>query len=93
MVALLDRPGLELGRVGAGRRLGDAKGLQSQFARRDLWQVALLLLFAAVPQQGTHNVHLGVTLARGASGGIYLLQDHRGGAQWQPRAAILLGDQ
>ena len=92
-VAGAHRAGLQLGRVGAGGRLGDAEGLQPQFARGDLRQIALLLLLAAVPQQGAHDVHLGVALAGGAARGVDLLEDHRGGAQRQARAAIFLRDQ
>ena len=51
VVALAHRAGLELGGVGAGGRLGDAEGLQPQFARGDARQILLLLLRAAVPQQ------------------------------------------
>src|SRR5207248_4705315 len=85
--------GLELCRVGAGRRLGDAKRLQAQLAGSDLREVAALLLLAAMPKQRAHDVHLGVALAGGAARGVDLLEDDRGGAQWQARAAILLRDQ
>src|SRR5216684_3273182 len=93
IVAGADRAGLELGRVGAGGRLGDAERLEAQFARGDAREVALFLLGAAVPQERPHDVHLGVALARGAARGVDLLEDDRGGAQWQAGAAILLRDQ
>jgi hypothetical protein len=50
LIALPHRPGLELCRVGAGGRLGHPESLQPQFTRRDLRQIALFLLLAAVPQ-------------------------------------------
>ena len=51
-VALADRGGLELRRVGAGVRLGDAEGLQAQLAGGDLRQV-LRRFCASVPCRST----------------------------------------
>ncbi len=86
-------PRLELGRVGAGGRLGDAEGLQPQRAAGDLRQIALLLRVAAVAQQRAHDVHLRVAGAGVAAGGVDLLEDHRGRAQRQARAAVSFGNE
>ena len=64
LVAVPDGAGLELGGVGAGRRLGDAEGLEAQFTRRDVRQVFLLLFIAAVTEHRAHGVHLGVAGSR-----------------------------
>src|SRR5690606_41296783 len=55
--------------------LGDAKGLQAQRARSDARQEALLLLLAAVAQQGPHGVHLRVAGAGTAAGRMDFLED------------------
>ena len=62
-----DRPGLELGGIRAGGRLGHAERLQAKLALGDLRQVLRLLLGAAVPQNGAHRVHLGMARAGGAA--------------------------
>ena len=92
VVALADGARLEAGRVRPGRRLGHAERLHPDLAGGDAGKVAPLLLLATVPQQRSHDVHLRVALARDASAGIDLLEDHRGGAQRQPGAAILFGN-
>ena len=89
----LDGAGLELRRVGAGRGLGHAEGLQPQLAGRDLRQVFPLLRFAPVPEHRAHRVHLRVARGGVASGGAHFFQDHGGGAQRQTGAAVFLGYQ
>ena len=91
-VALAHRGRLELGGVGAGRRLGDAHRLQAQFAARDLRQIKVLLRLGAVPQQRAHIVHLAVAMAGIAAGAVDLLHHHRRLGQPEARAAIFLGD-
>ena len=59
----------------------------------DLRQVALLLVRAAVLQDGAHDVHLGVAGAGIAAGAVDLLEDRRGRRQRQAGAAEFLGDQ
>ena len=59
-VAVLAGEGLDARGLGAGVGLGDAEGLQAQLAGGDAWQVALLLLVVAVPEERAHDVHLGV---------------------------------
>ena len=81
------------GGVGAAGRLGDAEGLQPQFAGGDLRQVFLLLLRRAVPQDGAHGVHLRVAGGAVAALGVDLLQDRRGRRERQAGAAVFLGDQ
>ena len=92
-VAVLAREGLQRGRVGAAGRLGDAEGLQAQFAARDLRQIFCLLLVAAVPQHRAHRVHLGVAAAAVAARTLDLFEDRRRRRKLQARAAIFLGDQ
>ena len=82
------------GGVGAARRLGDAEGLQAQFAGGDLRQIAFLLRVAAVPQDRAHDVHLRVAGGAVAAG-------RRGSPPGSPRplpraepaAAVFLRDQ
>ena len=85
--------GLQRGGIGAAGRLGDAERLQPQFAAGDLRQPFRLLLVAAVPQQRAHGVHLGVAAAAIAAGALDLFEDRGRGGQFQPGAAIFLGDQ
>ena len=80
VVALASRGGAQRQRVGAGGRLGDAEGLQPQFAAGDLRQIALLLLGAAVPQQRAHRVHLRMAGGAVAAGGVDFLEDRGGRA-------------
>ena len=75
VVALAPRRGAQRKRVGARRRLGDAEGLQAQFAAGDLRQIALFLRGAAVPQDRAHGVHLRVAGGAVAAGGVHLFQD------------------
>src|SRR3546814_8937383 len=74
-VAVAVRPGLELRRVRAGRRLGDAESLEAQLAAGDLRQVFPLLLLAAMPEQRAHGVHLGMAGCGAAPGRVNRLQD------------------
>ena len=90
-VTLGDR--LQRGGVGAAGRLGDAERLQPQFAAGDPGQVLRLLRVVAVPQHGAHRVHLGMAAAAVAAGALDLFQDGRCRRQFQPGAAIFLGDQ
>ncbi len=93
IVAFAPRRGAQGQRVGARGRLGDAEGLQAQFAARDLRQIALLLLGAAVPQDRAHRVHLRVAGGAVAAGGVHFLQDCGGRADAEPAAAVFFGDQ
>ena len=93
VVALLLRARLELGGIGAGGRLGDAEGLQPEFARGDARQVLALLRLAAVPEHRAHGVHLRVAGGGIARAVVDRLQHRTGGGEGQPRAAVLLGDQ
>jgi hypothetical protein len=86
--AILLGPRLELSRIRSCRRLRHTEGLQPQFAGRDLRQIALLLLLAAVPQQCSHDVHLRMARTRHASRRVDLFQDHCGRAQRQARSAV-----
>ena len=92
-VALLHRAGFDLRRLRAGVGLGDAEGLEPQFAARDLGQIAPLLLLAAVLEQRAHRVHLGVAGERIAGRAVDLLQDDAGLGDAETGAAILFGDQ
>ena len=69
------------------------KGLQAKFAAGDTGQVLLLLCRAAVPQDGAHRVHLGVAGCGIAAALVDLLHDRGAGAEAEPAAAKLLGDQ
>ena len=93
VVAVLARERLQRGGVGAAGRLGDAEGLQPQFAARDLRQILGLLLVVAVTKHGAHRVHLGMAAAAVAARALDLLQDRRRSGQLQAGAAIFLGDQ
>ena len=93
VIAVALREGLQRGGIGAAGRLGDAEGLQPQFAGGDLRQILGLLLLAAVPQQGAHDVHLGMAGGAIAAGALDFLEDRGGGRQRQAGAAIFLGDQ
>ena len=92
-VALLAGEGAQRRRVGAAGRFGDAKRLQPQFAGGDFRQIGLLLLVGAVPQDGAHDVHLGVAGRAVAALGLNGFQDCRRGGQRQTGAAVFLGDQ
>ena len=93
VVAVALGEGPQRGRVGAAGRLGDAERLQPQFAAGDPGQILCLLRVVAVPQHGAHRVHLGVAAAAIAARALDLFEDRRRRRQFQPGAAILLGDQ
>ena len=92
-VAYAFRVGLDLGGVRAGGRLGHAEGLEADRSVGDARKVAALLLLAAVPQHRAHHVHLRMTGGRAAAGRMDLLENDAAGADRQPGAAVLLGDQ
>ena len=92
-VAVEPRRGRQRAGVGAGDRLGNAKGLQAQGAAGDLRQILGLLRVRAVPQQRAHRVHLRMAGAAIAAGALHLFQHCRGGGEGQARAAMLLGDE
>ena len=85
--------GLDGGRIRAGVGLGHSEGLQPQVAAGDVWQEALLLLLAAVPQQRAHRVHLGVAGGGVPTGAVDLLEDQAGFPHALAAAAVLLRDQ
>jgi hypothetical protein len=60
--------------------LGDAEGLQAQFAAGDARQIFRLLRVAAVPQQRAHRVHLGVAGRAIAARTMHLVENRHGGA-------------
>ena len=93
MVALALRRGAQGKRIGARGRLGDAEGLQAQFAGGDLGQVLLLLLGRAMPQDGAHGVHLRMAGGAVATRSVHFLEDRRGRANTKPAAAIVFRDQ
>ena len=93
VIAVALGKGLQRRGIGAAGRLGDAERLQPQLAAGDLRQPFRLLLVAAVPQHRAHGVHLGVAGAAIAAGALDLFQDRGRGRQFQPGAAIFLGDQ
>src|SRR5262249_32858158 len=92
MVALAPRESLDLRRVGAGGRLGDAERLEADRAVGNAGQVAVLLLLASVPQQRAHHVHLRVAGIGVAAGGVDFREDGAAGADRQAGAAVLFRD-
>ena len=93
VVAFAPRGGAQRQRVGAGGRLGDAEGLQAQFAAGDLGQVGFLLLGAAMPQNGAHGVHLRVAGGAVAARRLHFFEDGRRAAQPEPAAAVFFRDE
>src|ERR1700690_1444991 len=93
IVALAPRRGAQRERVGARGRLGDAEGLQAQFAAGDLGQISLLLFGIAMPQDRSHRVHLRVAGRAIAAGGVHFLEDRGGRADAKAAAAEFLRDQ
>src|SRR5919107_3521180 len=79
------------GRVGSGLRLRYAEGLQAELAAGDLGQIFLFFLLGAVPQQGSHRVHLRVSRLRVSAGAVYLFEDDRGLGEAQAHPPVLLG--
>ena len=91
-VALAHRGRAQAQRVRSAARFRDAECLEAQLARRDLRQVALLLLVVAVAEQRAHNVHLSVAGPGIAARGVDLLQHRASGGNRQTRAAVFLRD-
>ena len=92
-VAATHRHRLHLGRVGSGRRLRHGEGLQPQLAAGNLRQVVTALRLGAVPEEGAHDVQLGVAGRGIATRTVDLLQDDRRLGDPQPGPAKLLGNQ
>src|SRR6266508_5779636 len=89
LVAIAPRCGADAGRVRAGLRFGDGERLQPQLAACNLRQPAIFLLRAAMAQQRTHDVYLGVERRRVAARAIDLFQHDAGLGDAQAQAAIL----
>ena len=85
--------GRELGSVGSGLGLGNAKSLKPELAARYLRQVLPFLLFGAVPKKRAHHVHLGVGRVGVGTGTVSFFEDGAGGSQVQAHPAVLLGDE
>ena len=92
-VAVADRLGADLRRVGSDLALGDAERLHTDLARGDAGQVAALLVLAAVAQHGAHHVHLRVARRGAAARAVDLLEDHARRGQPEAGAAVLRRDQ
>src|ERR1700739_1093283 len=93
LVALAAVEGADARRVGSGGRLGDAERLQPQLAGGDLGEPAVLLLGAAVTQEGAHRVHLRMAGAAVSARTVGLLKYGRRCAEAEARAAERLGDE
>ena len=87
-IAVFDRFGLQVGRVGTAGRLGHTKCLKAQLTGGDLRQILCLLLRAAVAQQRPHNVHLGMAGTGVTAGLMDCLQNDAGGPHRQTSPAI-----
>ena len=92
-VALLLREGPKAGGIGAAGGFRHAKGLQAQFAGGDFRQILLLLLWAAMLQNGAHDVHLRVTGGSIAARGVDFFQNRGGSRKRQARPAKFFRDQ
>ena len=92
-VAVADRGGAQVERVGARGRLGHSERLQAQLAFGDRRQPALLLCGAAVTKQRPHGVHLRMAGGAVAARRMDLLHDRGSGRERQPAAAVLFRDQ
>ena len=92
-IALADGGRFDARGLGAGVGLGDGKGLEPQLAAGDAGEVALLLLIAAVTQDDTHDVHLGVASRGVAAGPVDLFENHAGLGDGHAAAAVLLGNE
>ena len=73
--------------------LGNTEDLQTELSGGNAGQVALFLIFIAIAQQCTHDVHLGVTGAAVTAGRLDLLHDYRRFGQGSALTAVLLGNQ
>src|SRR5204863_9775411 len=92
-VTLARGGGLDLRRVGAGRRLGDAERLEPQLAARDLREVRTLLDVRSVLEDRAHRVHLRVARAGVAAAAVDFLENDRRVGDSESRAAVLLRNQ
>src|SRR4030095_5739160 len=79
--------------VRSSGRLGDAEGLQPQFASSDCRQKRTLLLGRSVAQQGAHRVHLRVGRARVSAAKVDLLENDRRFGHAQAGSAEFLGNE
>ena len=93
VVAALDGGRLGLGRIGAGRRLGDAHRLESELAARDAWEVLALLCLGAVAQERAHVVELTVTGAGVGAAAVDLLEDDGRLGEAEAGAVVFGGDE
>ena len=94
MVAFLAGEGPQRCCVGPAGGLSDTKCLQPEFAGRAIFgKIADLLVVSAMPEDGSHDIHLSVTGGAVAALGLDRLQDRRRGRKWQSGTAVLLGDQ
>lgn len=92
-VALAYRRCLYAGGVGAGPGFGDTECLKSQAAGSDVRQIAALLLFAAVSQDRSHDVHLGMAGGTIAAGCMDFLQNSCGNTKAEAAATVFLRNQ
>src|SRR5215210_7639586 len=81
------------GRVGPSLRLRHAEGLQANLAARYLGQVLPLLLLGAVPEQGSHRVHLRVGRLRVPAGAVDLLEYDGGLGEAKAHPPVLPGNE
>jgi len=87
-IAFPHRGRLDLGRVAAGCRFGDAHRLKAQLAARDLRQVGASLRLRSMPDERIHVIHLTVAGAGVGAGSVDFLHDHRGLGEAEAGAAI-----
>jgi len=92
-IAVPDRFRADLRRVAAGRRFRDAECLQAQFSARDRRQPLSFLGRAAVAQQCSHDVHLGVGRTRISASMVDFLGDDRRVRKRQAQPSVLVRDQ
>ena len=85
--------GLDPGRVQPHRGLGDSECLQPDLARGDSGQEPRLLLLTSVAEQRAHDVHLRMTGARRASGGVDLFEDDARRHEAEAGATVFLGNE
>ncbi len=94
-VAVLLTPGerLQLRRIRPCAGLGDAERLEANLAFRDPRQEVPLLFLGAVPQERSHDVHLGVTDGGVSRGSVDLFQDQARVENPETDAPVRLGNQ
>ena len=93
MTPLSPRKGAQGQRIGATGRLCHAKGLQSQFTRGYLRQIALFLFRISMPQDCPHHVNLGVTGGPIATLSLNFLKDRNGPGQRHAGTTIFFRNQ